>query len=527
MNPIPYPFLINMIPFLGISFILISSSIFWKAGKKDLAQTVIFSSYLLFFILCILHIANAPVYTHDWNARRMLPSFALLGGHKLYFLSNQGPVIMGLNGPITVLAYLPAALFRNPILCVWLGSLLSSLYFFAPAFLIITQEGRSHFRSTNHLQFLCFGFFSLFFISLTQSAFRIHADAPGLGLSCLSVFCILTPYRRQSAKWLFLSALVAGLAFFSKMVFLPVSVGIAVFLLFTEGFRTFFRYLVYLLAIFLLLFGVAVFSFGLQEVLYNFLLPINQLSVATETGTPTRTHVAQIKGLVREGFTFFSMCYAFLFIVLISISLNLNREIKSFFREEPWIPVFWISVCLFPVTLLGRLKHGGEMNTYSPSLYFLILASLLALNKLFNLKLKKNETYKTAIATLALCVVLVLPQIHYYSWPIRYLFNNADLFSKKILEKEKGRYFFPDFPLSHFLVENQIYHSGMSLVELSKGNYAPSNEGVRRFIPKDREFIVFEDDPNSGIEIMSKYLTEYRRIPTPAQFAGWVVYQKP
>ena len=91
--------------------------------------------------------------------------------------------------PLSVLAFLPATLLRDPTAAVLAGRIQSLLYCFVPLIWVLTLEvRRGRLRTVNGvILFILFALLANRIAALRYVTTEIHADAPALALGCLAL----------------------------------------------------------------------------------------------------------------------------------------------------------------------------------------------------------------------------------------------------------------------------------------------------------------------------------------------------
>src|SRR5207253_1569440 len=77
----------------------------------------------------------------DWNGSRLAPIFALVRGYRLYYPATEGPILDTLYGPVAVLAFLPATLFRTPTAAILAAGALEVAFVFGAMLVFVWRAG--------------------------------------------------------------------------------------------------------------------------------------------------------------------------------------------------------------------------------------------------------------------------------------------------------------------------------------------------------------------------------------------------
>ena len=120
----------------------------------------------------------------QWNDVRLIPTFPFVSDYDLYTLSDSGPILNLVYGPVAALAYLPATLFSVPTGAILCGSLLSVLFVLLQTFLPLREM--RHGRGTHLFALLCcVVYFHLHFSPAIEIS-EIDVDPPAMGVCLLA-----------------------------------------------------------------------------------------------------------------------------------------------------------------------------------------------------------------------------------------------------------------------------------------------------------------------------------------------------
>jgi len=417
-----------------------------------------------------LEIARAP-YSY-WNGLRLVAPVAWAWGQKIFFLPGEGPAISGLNGPVQALLYSPAAWASTPAWAVRGGVALSLLFVLGPLWLLCRSgAGAAGFWAVAALA----AFTSATRLSLTL----VHSDAPALGLTFLAL-------RRLRGASSFLCVLAAVAAVHTKASFAPVLIALPLWILVCENPRAALRFaaaeaLALLVSTLLLYacFGEALWAAGWAHAWQS---PKARpfWSVAGEYFGRFGPALAVIGYWVRRGFK----------------------------TEGLWL---FLAGLFLPAALYGRWRAGGDENTLTPSVIFILLGVGLG---------AVRHAPRLAYAGIVFLSLWVLSR-EIRSLPLAPTIPMDQAFFH--LKQYPGKTYFPFFPLSHLMTEGKIYHSWEAVQDLSQG--VPfSSAAFFRFLPEGVERIAFlPDRVTSGMAVYFDPPLEER---PDASLPGWRVFHR-
>ncbi len=469
-------------------------------------------------ILIIQEIMSAPLDRHKvphkggigyyisegcWNGVRLSWSYSILLGDDLYPYKT-GPILSQMYGPVTPFVYLPALLLPSINLCLMGASAISVFLYLLPVLMTLLLKTNNHPRRF----LLTLGFFVLFCLfttnmeSLTYSAFTIHADAPTLGFAGMA--CLFLYAKKQKhAKGLTyeLSALFTALSIGSKQTSIPLVVALFVYICLSEGRKEACQYLLYFFVFMALLGGLTLWVSDARAFFFNtFLIPAH-------TPWIKDNRLLALLGVTKDVlaqswffFSFLTLCLVYLLIVCRKAGVQLNR--KTLINENPWCIFLLVSVFMFPVSVLLRVKVGGAENAYSPMLYFLVTAFCLFLYKYAlggnngNGLLRNFQKF-----CLGTFVILMVGLVFLQATSIRNSFDLAtalrhDIHSQAYLlaKKYPGKVYFPFNPLSSQMAEAKTYHCLVGIFDWNKAGFRVSNNHYQECLPQDMAFIAFPVD---------------------------------
>ena len=285
---------------------------------------------------------------------------------------------------------------------VLFASFLSALFFFAPIlWLHLGRADEANARQSlfRWFTFLCFCLYVFSFRALSYSAMTIHADAPALGLSATA--CALLYFKRQPAtKHLFLSAVLAVLAVWTKQVAFPLLIALPLYLWITAGFKCAVRYVAYLLITGLSFSALFVALFGYEHLVFN------MFTIPGEYPWRVDDKIDKIDRFSRSSRTLIEQCFLPSMLIVSGLfyrffnGANKAERAADWFRNNPWTMLVLVGLLMMPFSAMGASKKGGDVNSFTFSVYFILAAATLSVTEFYGktrreLKLRPSRVRST------------------------------------------------------------------------------------------------------------------------------------
>ncbi len=462
------------------------------------------------------------------NGSRLMPSFMLAQGMNQYvLLPPGGPLYSALYGPLISIVYLPTTLFPGPNSAVLAGAAITVLLCFSTvAFLHVAGHAGGR-GPVDGLAFLTAGFLVCYLEPLKYACINIHADGPGLALGAVACGALYPVCRDQWRAALPLSALCAVLSIFCKQMFLPVPVALLVYLLLTAERRVAVRYLVWLLAASSLTGAAALLAAG-PERLYHCLIwmPAHH---PWNTGSHLTSFVQSARHLMRLAMPVPVLLLACL-IYLAAGGRPRGEDLRAWAGSR-CVPVLLVGAALLPLSIAGRSKTGGDINSLSFALFFLTCGLTLLLadaSRLARLPSTRRLAVSALVATVLPLAVSEAPLVLDLRSRIAQLPQAGQQVAFDYLIRHPGGAYFPWFPLAHFYAEHQFRHYGFGIVDRLLAGETVTMAEFRAYIPPDPRVIAFASDGSPdvfGYDLM-RFLPEYSIETHDPELPGWRVFTK-
>ncbi len=476
-----------------------------------------------------------------WNGAFLAPSRALLSGHSVYPGLNSGPLQPYIYGPIAVISYIPAVAFaQTPTLAVILGVLTTMFFYFVPPFFTFLYFSRHlHHRVVYAFAAsVCFFLLTCLHESLTQTSFVSRPDAPALGLCVLASLIVVMQLEKEDSQeksaYIFSSAL-ALLAVWCKQTVVSIVFVLPLFLWMASGKGKALRYVKYLFWSGVITSTFFLVAFGAKNLIFTMFVLPSQIGWWTDfLPGASIGKLKQITSALRELLIFslpslllLSAAFGFKFLEFRQNGTSILRRVIC----SPRGIFLLISISMVPTALLGRVKWGGDLNTFSTVLYFLTLSVPLAFLGLLNIKTVSKDALSADAAkvmflsaTLAICFFMVI-LLHKLSEMIPLVMKNDHEIAYQIAKAHPGEIYFPHHPLSSLFAEDgAYYHHSYGIRDRYYAFQTVSDEHVQKYLPPKMKYVMMKNpEPDDAIFHFLKNYSKSTRFQLPN---GWVVFEK-
>lgn len=481
-------------------------------------QTLLIGAGTLACALLALKIWNAPLF--DWNGRRLVASIAALYGYRVFNPLSEFVGISGLNGPVFLWAFFPAALASTPDGATRIGVLCAALLVLVPAgiWLLRTQPKRK--SPATYLGSLIFLVLLTFFSkALSYSAYMVHADSPSIACCTFALLFTYVWLENRKKVALVAASMCAVLAFFSKITFLPICAALPFYVWMVAGTRAALVLSAGITGSFGVIGFVLSWRYGFSE-LYAAMYPIQNNVVSTLGSTSDFSHT--LFGRAKVSIAALIEIFSEYFPILLGISVLAATQ-KNWIRLRALLP-FVVAVVMIPAAIAGRTHAGGAINTQSPTAFFLILAFVTLLCET---RFSESERSRATAQTVFFSFLALISVVHVYTLyslvsPLPTLPTNPQKVAFEYAKKHPEEVYFPDYPLASLLAEKKLYHSGQAIAEFL-GSFHFSDEALRQRLPSKMRHIVFNGEPYGDF---SSRFPEFTRVTEISDLPNWKVLEK-
>jgi len=333
----------------------------WRSGRRD-ALVVALALVSLVSLVLLAAAGVVHMLSDFWSFIRFAPSVAILRGYALYYPEGEGPLLGWSYGPVAPLLQLPAAAFPDPISAVVAAGILNEAVLLLPLLYLAWQvlpagpAGRaSGVLIVAALQA------SLLLVSASAYWLRqIQVDAFAMGLALLSGAVLLggDPAVPLPKPRLGASAFLFAAAVFSKQNELCLVPVLIAYVGARDGLRAGVQWvLAAAIAGAVGLLTLVAFS-GWNAVFLNMWL------------VPTRHPLGKpgVQGIAEVGAVFLEQLSPFiavgLTLVLVLWKIGPRHETwRQWLLASPWILPAAGAVVMFPISVMGGVKIGGDVNS--------------------------------------------------------------------------------------------------------------------------------------------------------------------
>ncbi|MEM8934631.1 MAG: hypothetical protein AAGE94_25780, partial [Acidobacteriota bacterium] len=328
--------------------------------------------------------------------------------------------------------------------------------------------------------------------ALRYPALTVHADAPTLALGAC---CIASYLQRHRRSWAIpIAALCAVLAVWSKQVAVGVAIGLVVHAVWADGWSTSKR-LVGWLAFWAATIGSAfVLAFGPVDVMLYHLVtvpgaqPWNWGGGAAALWRSTTLLVSDHLVLIGLG----------------SLLPWVAVPATTSARRMSWSVPAVVALTSLPFAVLGRAKVAGDVNAYSHSLFFLLLAIALGLRDTLSESASHaggpSAAPRQRLARLVLAVVPTVSLLamvtteHDRALTVPEHRVPYDAIARYV-EARPGQVYLPRLGLVTWYVEGRLDHQAPGLSDYRAAGVPIAREHLLAGLPPTAERMLFYDNP--------------------------------
>lgn len=450
--------------------------------------------------------------TNAWDAARLTPTVMLARGHQVYSSLHDGAVQTTMYPPMWPVSYLPAAIGDTPAQVLFFGSALTLLFSFGPVAALLVV-GLKNVRVAL-LGVAAFVLTARYFGSLSNALFTPRADPPSLGFALLACSMVI-PLKSLSRGRIVAASMLVWMSVLSKQVMIPLLVAIPLWFLVTSGVKETIRLVAWLGLSGALLVATIGIWFQLDAVWLNTVtIPMNVPWVADK--------YPRVVAILRVTAEFWQHSTPLLILTVVGVSISAARcttpatswpAVREFLRLNPSCLPLLVAVLMVPMAILGRVKIGGALNTFSPSTYFLLAGGMLAV---FGIPDRLTDrSREVSLAAVACCCLLlagagageIVKTLATRGTVVR---HRAQVAFEYLVEEDPAA-FFPTHPMAHLLADGSLYHLSQALHDREKLAGLPLSDRQRgAYLPSQPSVVCF--DPAWGTAYFREhYFIEYRQ----------------
>jgi len=435
----------------------------------------------LFCTMLLVAYSIAFAQSDSWSFIRLAPSIAQSRGTPLYHPDGQGPLLGWSYGPVMPLVNLPLGLLSDPSAALIGSALINAVLLLLPLLLAIGSalppDPKS--RVTGILILAALHAILMHVVPSLYWLRRIQVDAFAMGLWLLGIVLLLRADsgRPVSPRRLWAAAVCVVASAFSKHNELVLAAIPCVYLWIRDGRLSALRMA---LALAVLGFGgvlLCVLAWGWEAVFLNlWLVPARH---------PWSESGAAGLWSALEFFLDGSRGFLGLFAALAVADFWLGprgKNLRDLIADRPWLLPAAAALLIFPVSLVGRNKVGGDDNSFH-SVYFMAAAIGM-------IAARWTTDAKPAALGMSIPIVAVLVAVtgtaFYRQGP-----QSLDAqFAGSLLRREyrfsrehPGEVWFGADPLVTLYSDGKVYHQGYGVFDRTLPNFPPTPRHLREHLP--------------------------------------------
>ena len=436
-----------------------------------------------------------------WNAARLAPSFALARGLPIYALRDSGAQLGWFYGPVFPLWYLPVAFTDHPTLAVVLAGVVNLVTMLAPFALVLRAAGVAR---------GCFLAAATLVAGLLLAAdgtthagyYFVHVDIVCVALGAAACVALHRATTDGRSRWLQLAALGAVLAFWTKVLALPLFLGMGLWL-WREGHRRLIRPFLFWCLVYGGLVSLGVFAcFGAPEVLFDVWYVFARNPWAGGAVLLVK-NVGEVIWL------------AWVWLALGFWAWWDRRTLPRTPLPEPAAALarllLWAAACQVPLGLAATLKVGASLNSLHAVWYLLLAAMIFFCHRWTRPAVSAGSLRPAVVFALAMLAAVVMAGRHTVMFggvwtPYR---GQDELLAEA--KAHRGEIYFPGNPLVTLISERRIYPLDDALFCLWRSGLEPPVEAIWAAVPA-RAFLVYQEPAQSHFAL--RYFGAGRR-PAP------------
>ncbi|HXF10351.1 MAG TPA: hypothetical protein VN625_06165 [Desulfuromonadaceae bacterium] len=438
-----------------------------------------------------------------WNNGRLAPSFAILSGYHPYYPRESGPILDTIYTPLTYLFYLPCGIFFQHVsLAIITGSILSFFAFIAPL-AIIAHRFRTATVDREMIWIITLILLQVIaYQTLSWSVFVIHADAPSILFAALCVLFLDNRGEPVSGRNLLLSVICGTASAWSKQTMAPILVlPVATAFFQNPAGRSWIKLCGSIVVLNAGLFLAFSACWGMDAMIENvWRIPshhainyatfngIDRDSIAPTAGAKITSEIVQIDVIAGKYLSPY-----ILLIFLFSVASRFAMAPAGFSLRIPRLAMLllWAALISLPGAAAAEIKEAGYVNDECPFAWFLFLAFFTIIMGERQSRQPDSPPVLTPgrIIRPVLLGIGIIGLIHTtahfrenFKW-ITTAFQNANETAVDVSRRFPGQYFFPQHPLTGFIVDKKFYHYDAGIYERQVAGRGPTPDHYSAYIP--------------------------------------------
>jgi hypothetical protein len=446
-----------------------------------------------------------------WNPARLAASFALARGLPFYATRDSGAHLGWFYGPVTPIWYLPAALTDNPTLALVLAGALNLATLLAPFALVLAAagvaRGRALAAATLVAAVLLAGDHTRW-----AAHYFIHVDVVCLALGAAGCVALHRATVTGDARWLHAAALGAVLAFWAKVLALPLFLAMP-WWLWREGHARLVRPLLFWFFVWGGVVSAGFFAwFGAEEMLFNvWLIHARNPFYAWAQGDKLPGALLEHLGL--------ALAFAAVWLAL-AVWAWFDARLD---REAPRLParaaslvrlLCWVALAMLPLGMVAPLKSGGTLGSLHTGSWLFMAAMVWFWHRWS--RPARGRAGGAAVVVFALAMLVSAGRAQWDTWKFPGVWTlyrglEADLVQAR---DNQGKIYFPWNPMLTIISERRVYPLDDALYCLALAGLEPPPEKIRAAVPPGALLVYRE---NAQSHFATRYFPPLAEAPKEAK----------
>jgi hypothetical protein len=464
-------------------------------------------------VACLVAFSVRAWHT-PWFEQRFTPSVAVAHGQAVFHALAGGPAMNCIYGPISYLAFIPAALIPNVWGAFACGSLLSACFVLVPLYLAIRRYRQRGLGQTNRRLLGLFALAAVAFIpTLNDAACHVAPDAPAIFFLAISVLLLeWNPdwsLRKPSWTALLASSFTLALSVACKQNMVLAVPVILIGVWYFAG-RSW--------ALLYLAMGIA---FGVVITLATAAI-FGDLRVIYFNAVVVPSHFLMSRAKIVYGLYFAFQYGSGLLIALAGTGALCYLTRRRFAELMSRFVVVFFAIALVFVASSARTfaAWGGAANSFSHAIFFLLLGTVIVLAEIMlsaDSDLKFANTLQFWVLASAYLFVAAGIPLRFDQDEIAIMkMTPAAVEAYRYDKQHPGQVYFPSNTIGVYLAEKKFYEAEWGVMNLTMSGQPLLREDALRYLPPQAKYFAVPK-PFGVPEYLVPFFIPHR---IPAHVAG-------
>jgi len=441
-------------------------------------------------LFCMLLLAAGSVafaQSDPWSFIRLAPAIAQSRGTPLYHPEGRGPLLGWSYGPVMPLINLPLGVLSDPSVALAASSLISLTVLLLPVLLSIWRAMPAD-PGSRVLGILIMAAVQAILMHGEASLYwlrKVQVDSFAMGLWQLGVVVLLGAVPGQPVGWRirWTSAAFFAASAFSKHNEAVLSAIPILYLAIRDGGRSALRMTFSVAVLGFAGFLLSLLCWGWEALFLNlWLVPVRHPWAAPGA-----------LGLTLAAEWFFDVAGTGV-VVFLGMAMGdhwlgpRRKSLREWLADRPWVLPAAAALLILPVSLVGRIKVGGDINSFH-SVYFMAVAAGMMVARWTTLE--RPAALRAVVPALA-CMTAVWGTAHYGFGPVPLDAQFSDSLLRREYRFSKahpGEVWFGSNPLVPIYTDGKVYHQGYGVYDRTLPNLPPTPRHLREHLPAGMRWV--------------------------------------